>query len=84
MIKQITVFLRKFADRKIINQSFYYTMKRKKLITALMGLAALPAVAAGSQAPLWMRYPAISPDGKTVAFSYKGDIYTVPPVAGTV
>ncbi|MDE6826400.1 MAG: PDZ domain-containing protein [Paramuribaculum sp.] len=58
-------------------------MKRKKLITALMGLAALPAVAAGSQAPLWMRYPAISPDGKTVAFSYKGDIYTVPATGGT-
>jgi Tol biopolymer transport system component len=28
--------------------------------------------------PLWMRYPAISPDGTQVAFSYKGDIYTVP------
>ncbi|MDE6878379.1 MAG: peptidase S41 [Odoribacter sp.] len=26
---------------------------------------------------LWMRYPAISPDGKTIAFNYKGDIYTV-------
>jgi Tol biopolymer transport system component/C-terminal processing protease CtpA/Prc len=28
--------------------------------------------------PLWLRYPAISPDGSQVAFSYKGDIYTVP------
>lgn len=27
--------------------------------------------------PLWMRYPSISPDGKHIAFSYKGDIYTV-------
>ncbi|MDR0296247.1 MAG: peptidase S41 [Prevotellaceae bacterium] len=27
--------------------------------------------------PLWMRYPSISPDGKQIAFSYKGDIYTV-------
>ncbi|MDL2222996.1 peptidase S41 [Bacteroidales bacterium OttesenSCG-928-M11] len=27
--------------------------------------------------PLWMRYPSISPDGKMIAFSYKGDIYTV-------
>lgn len=26
---------------------------------------------------LWLRYPAISPDGKTIAFSYKGDIYKV-------
>jgi tricorn protease len=27
--------------------------------------------------PLWMRYPSISPDGKTIAFGYKGDIYRV-------
>ncbi len=27
--------------------------------------------------PLWMRYPSISPDGKSIAFSYKGDIYKV-------
>ena len=26
---------------------------------------------------LWTRYPSISPDGKTIAFNYKGDIYTV-------
>ena len=32
--------------------------------------------------PLWMRYPAISPDGKTIAFSYKGDIYKVPASGG--
>lgn len=29
------------------------------------------------QNPLWLRYPAISPDGKTIAFGYKGDIYRV-------
>lgn len=29
------------------------------------------------QNPLWMRYPAISPDGKTIAFCYKGDIFLV-------
>ncbi len=27
--------------------------------------------------PLWLRYPAISPDGKWIAFSYKGNIYKV-------
>ncbi len=32
--------------------------------------------------PLWMRFPAISPDGKTVAYSYKGDIWTVPANGG--
>ena len=32
--------------------------------------------------PEWMRYPAISPDGQTIAFTYKGDIYTVPTSGG--
>jgi Tol biopolymer transport system component/C-terminal processing protease CtpA/Prc len=32
--------------------------------------------------PLWMRYPSISPDGSRIAFSYKGDIYTVPVSGG--
>jgi tricorn protease len=32
--------------------------------------------------PLWMRYPAISPDGQTILFSYKGDIYSVPSKGG--
>ncbi len=27
--------------------------------------------------PLWLRYPAISPDGKTIVFSYQGDLYRV-------
>ena len=32
--------------------------------------------------PLWMRYSAISPDGSTIAFAYKGDIFTVPVSGG--
>ncbi len=32
--------------------------------------------------PLWMRYSAISPDGTTIAFSYKGDIFTVNATGG--
>ena len=31
----------------------------------------------------WYRYPAVSPDGSTIAFCHGGDIYTVP-VAGGV
>ncbi len=30
-----------------------------------------------AETPLWMRYPAISPDGGTIVFSYRGDLYTV-------
>ena len=31
---------------------------------------------------LWLRYPAISPDGNTIVFSYKGDLFTVPTEGG--
>jgi Tol biopolymer transport system component len=27
--------------------------------------------------PLWMRYPSISPNGQTIVFSYKGDLFSV-------
>lgn len=30
----------------------------------------------------WIRYPAISPDGKLIAFSYQGDIWVVPSKGG--
>jgi tricorn protease len=48
----------------------------KKLLFAFT--ACCMAVAAQAQDnALWLRYPAISPDGKTIAFGYKGDIYRV-------
>lgn len=34
------------------------------------------------QNPLWLRHSAISPDGKFIAFTYKGDIYKVPTQGG--
>ena len=57
-------------------------MDKKKLllIGLLSGSLALPAVA--QERPLWLRYPALSPDGKTIAFAYQGDIYTVPTQGG--
>ena len=42
----------------------------------------LSAAAQADDSPLWMRYCAISPDGQTIAFSYQGDIYTVPSSGG--
>jgi len=32
--------------------------------------------------PLWLRSPAISPDGNTILFNYQGDIYKVPSAGG--
>src|SRR6266699_1104594 len=45
------------------------------LLFAFAGFAQDPA--------LWLRYPAISPDGQTILFEYKGDIYSVPSGGGT-
>lgn len=48
----------------------------KQVFTIAASLFSIAAMAQNS--PLWMRFPAISPDGQTVAFSYKGDLWTVP------
>ncbi|HLT06484.1 MAG TPA: S41 family peptidase [Cyclobacteriaceae bacterium] len=32
--------------------------------------------------PQWARYPSLSPDGKTIVFTYKGDLYSVPSSGG--
>lgn len=47
-------------------------------------LAALAAASASGLAdsPRWLRNTAISPDGSTIAFTYKGDIFTVPAAGG--
>ncbi len=37
---------------------------------------------ANENAPLWLRNSVISPDGNTIAFTYKGDIFTVPSQGG--
>lgn len=49
----------------------------KKILLSIAA-ACLAGFTFAQDAPLWMRHCAISPDGTTIAFSYKGDIYTVP------
>lgn len=52
--------------------------------TLLLGLLLLlaPSLAAGTDAPLWLRTPSISPDGTAIAFSYQGRLYRVPAAGG--
>lgn len=60
-------------------------MKHRKLLLGLafcLGLTIpAPAAPAADSSPLWLRYPAVSPDGTQVAFEYQGDLF-VAPVAG--
>lgn len=55
-------------------------MKKSLLLLSLLPLPALAGAAQG--APLWLRDAKISPDGSQIAFTYKGDIFTVPVAGG--
>ena len=50
---------------------------------AVMAALLVTIVGTAQTDPLWMRFCAISPDGSTIAFSYKGDLFTVPVQGGT-
>ncbi len=50
------------------------------LLSSVLALSGRPA--AGADPALWLRSPAISPDGSTIAFSYRGDLWTVPAGGG--
>lgn len=53
-------------------------MKKRLILCAIAAMS----VGASASAPLWMRNIAVSPDGKKIAFTYKGDIFTVPVEGG--
>ncbi|MDE6684920.1 MAG: peptidase S41, partial [Duncaniella sp.] len=53
----------------------------KKILSTLV--LAATAMSVHAVTPLWLRDVKISPDGKSIAFTYKGDIFTVPVSGGT-
>ena len=59
------------------------SIDKTKAFIVVLALFAVFATAAAQTAPSWLRYPAISPDGKTIVFTYKGDLYRVPSGGGT-
>ena len=54
---------------------------RKLFIMTLLIVSAVTVYC--QENPLWLRYTAISPDGQTILFCYKGDIWSVPSIGGT-
>lgn len=54
----------------------------KRFISFLLGVCFVSSSFSQTD-PLWLRYPAISPDGKQIVFSYKGDLFKVASSGGT-
>jgi tricorn protease len=44
----------------------------------LLGLS----ICFGQISPKWIRYPSVAPDGKNIAFTYKGNLFVVPSSGG--
>ncbi len=57
-------------------------MKRALIAVAASVLLAGPVLAADPAEALWIRYPAISPDGTQICFEYRGDLWVVPAAGG--
>ena len=56
---------------------------KTRLLALCCVLACGVSAAAAQSTPGWLRYPSMSPDGKTVVFTYKGDLYRVAATGGT-
>jgi tricorn protease len=57
-------------------------MRRASTLISTGLLLSLATTAAAQEDRPFVRYPAISPDGQTIAFSHQGDIWTVPAAGG--
>lgn len=55
---------------------------RKLKLTLSMLLMSLTSFVFAQDSPNWLRYLRISPDGSQIAFTYKGDLYTIPSTGG--
>ena len=63
--------------------TFPSTLRPCFAVAVLVAAIALPAVAGAAERGLWLRSPAISPDGKTIVFSYRGNLFKIASTGGT-
>ena len=54
----------------------------KRFFLTVAAITSLAGAIAAQDSPLWLRRNDISPDGTTIVFNYKGNIYTVPTAGG--
>lgn len=54
----------------------------KRFLLTAAAITCLAGAIAAQDSPLWLRRNDISPDGTTIVFNYKGNIYTVPAAGG--
>lgn len=62
----------------LVGSFLHLNMKNTLLLTGILFATMLHA----QVTPNWVRYPSISPDGKTVVFTYKGDLFSVSVTGG--
>lgn len=55
----------------------------KKVVASLLLFALSYFITNAQSTPSWLRYSTISPDGKTIVFTYKGDLYKVAATGGS-
>lgn len=55
---------------------------RNNILTALFAAVMFSIALNAQETPRWLRHSALSPDGKTVAFCYQGDLFTVSAAGG--
>lgn len=58
-------------------------MKKLLLLLSAFVLTQKPTFAQQQEHLLWMQQPSLSPDGKWIAFEYKGNLFKVPSAGGT-
>ena len=79
---KIPTFIRNLIESQIFRMTSSIKLLFRSLLSILAPALISLTVHAQDSLPKWMRYPAISPDGLTIVFSYKGDLYTVPSSGG--